>query len=207
MPYKVLTIRCLAILLILSLCACFTACQKTNAAGQPTLGTPAADTFDNDDLFAIMDEAGDLLLRGSYTIEDPSEFVEYFFKCNAKTLGDCLESKGNTISIQYSSKHENIQTKLQYGIFLHLICSRYPDAVCEADFSYTAARNLPYLAYVFFYPGYKEAGYKTPLDACMDIYKALENSKDNAFYIHMGDFFVIREGRLDKGVVIYNHNG
>lgn len=161
-----------------------------------------ADVFDKDDLFAIMDEAGELLHRGSYTIENPSSFVQYFFSTNRKILVDCYSTKGEAIIINYSKDRSDRETVLQYGIFLHLVCSRYPDAICDADYTYTFETNRPYFAYLFFYPNYKEAGYKTALDACKAIDESQKNIGDNAFYIHMGTYYEILEGRL-SGAIIY----
>jgi len=161
--------------------------------------------FDNDDLFAIMDEAGELLHRGSYTIENPSRFVQYFFSTNRKILVDCYSTKGEAIIINYSKDRSDRETVLQYGIFLHLVCSRYPDAICDADYTYTFETNRPYFALLFLFPDYKQAGYKTPLEACVDIYMT-GKVQDNAFYIDMASYFEIFEGHFSRGGTVYKYN-
>lgn len=206
MMRKNLITRVLAILLILTMCTGFAACQRINAASQPTLGTsPEADTFDKDDLLAMMDEAGKLLHRGSYTIENPSSYVQYFFRVNKKILVDCYNTKGETITINYSKDRSDRGTVLQYGIFLHLVCSRYPDAICDADYTYTFETNRPYFALLFLFPDYKQAGYKTPLEACADIYTT-GKVQDNAFYIDMSSYFEIFEGHFSRGETVYKYN-
>lgn len=200
----------LAVLLLLTVCTCMAACQRTDVVGQPITAVSAPEdvgVFDNDDLFNIMDEAEKLLLEGSYVIENPSEYVQYFFKSNRQILVNCFDEKEDAIVISYSEDKSDRKIALKYGIFLHLICSRYPDAVCKEDYNYVPYKtNRTFSAYVFFYPAYKEDGFETPLDACKFIADALENSKDNAFYLHMGDFFMIFEGRLDYGTVIYDYD-
>ncbi len=201
------TTKFLALVLVIILCTGLSACQIIHAAEQPVVAPVDDGVFDNDDLFAVMDEAESLLQNGSYIIESPSEYVQYFFNENEQILVNCFERKDTSIIISYSADRADRQTVLTYGIFLHLICSRYPDAVCKADYKYIPGKtNRTFSAYVFFYPGYKQDGFETPLDACKHIAKAIENSKDNAFYIHMGDNFRILERRKDYGTLIYNYD-
>lgn len=151
------------------------------------------DVFDNDDLLAIISEAKELLVGQKYTIENPSSYVQFFFRSNDQLLASCVETQENDIVLSASGATSKQQAVLEFGAFLHLVCSRYPDAVCSADYSYTADTNRPYFPYMFFFPDYKAAGYETALDACKAIAETSGKTEDNAFYIHMTDHYEILE--------------
>ena len=210
MKYKNGFFQILCLLLVLGLGAGIAGC-KASAGSEQGAGTAAPSTtatlgvaddgvFDNKDLFALMDEAEELLLRGEYTVQSKSGFVRsYFKKCDDTAKG------GLTItaeSIIVAKQTDKINETLQYGVFMDLVCSRYPDAICEADYAYTAGTNSPFRPYIFFCPGYKEAGFATALDCCKAIDTQQIKPMDNAFYIRYDSIPLIREFYM-SGTRIY----
>ena len=188
----------LAVVLLAAIFVLLTGCQASLVHNAPStdisLSSVDIGIFDEVDLLSIMDEAETMLLNGKTTITNPSMYVKFFFSHNAEILSDCTIQDKGTITINYSKSLAERKTVLQYGLFLHLLTSRYPDCICEVDYAYDPMNmNRVYDAFMFFYPDYNKAGYSTVLDC----YKAIESnsmkSPDNSFYISFNDFFQIFE--------------
>ena len=182
--------KTLAVLVFITIC--FSGCHASLPMDNPSVSLSTADNgiFDENDLLAIMDEAGEMLLNGKVTIKDPSYFVRHFFNWNRQILVNCYSTEDNVITIDYSSDLADRQTVLQYGIFLHLVTTRYPDCVCEVDYAYDAINmNRNYWPVMFFYPDYQ----KTEYASVLDYYKAIESGvlpkAENSFYIFFNDSF------------------
>lgn len=203
----------LCLLLILGLGAGIAGC-KASAGSQQGAGTAAPSTaatlgiaddgvFDNKDLFALMDEAEELLRQGKYTVQSDNLFVKAYFTKNSGISKTGITATGSAIVVELTRDAESNLEALRYGVFLDLVCSRYPDAICEADYSHTTGTNRPYMPYIFFCPGYKEAGFATALDCCKAIDWAEIKPMDNAFYLGYGSSPEILEFQLGNGVKIY----
>lgn len=184
--------RFITIALIALLSLGLSACQKEDTNPSVTTTpttvpstTAAPDMFTRDDLMAIMDEAGEIFKTGSYTIENPASFVSFFFRVNNQ-LNNYSETTESTILLSYDPNKimfRESKGALQFGIFLHLVCSRYPDAICDSDYTCGPDTNRPYFGKVFFAPDYQKAGYETSLDYCKAIAEGEKVTVGHVFYI------------------------
>jgi hypothetical protein len=155
---------------------------ETTAA--PTTTAPA-DIFDETDLLAILDEAGEILKEnGTVELRDPSYYVRYFFKFNNEILAGCFTQQDDVITVAFSGNDTNQETMLRYGIFLHLLASRYPDRICLIDYDYTPDRNIGFFPILYCYAEYRQAGYDTVLDCYKAVQYAILPPLDNSFYIN-----------------------
>lgn len=171
----------LALLVVLAMV--LSACQeKHESPSSPSTAlttipstTAAADLFTKDDLMAIMDEAAEICETGSYVIENPNEFILHFFNdSNNHHVLRHAEILKERITLSFDpNKIYESKSILQFGIFLDLICSRYPGTFCDADYSYSFLTNRMKFCSIFFAPDYKAYGYASPLD----LYKAFEKNE------------------------------
>lgn len=220
MLHKSKSSQVIALALLVVLAVVLSACQKENAHPSVTTAAPttiptttaAPDLFIGDDLMAIMDEAGEIFKTGSYVIENPNSFISHFFRdYDNKHLLRHAEITENSIMLSYNP--ENIyesKDALQFAIFLDLICTQYPDAFCDSDYTYTFATSRQRICSIFFAPDYESYGYSTPLD----LYKAFEKNEAvaerNCFEIYYNSSLIIKIWSSYKGqnssYIIYDGN-
>ena len=162
------------------------------------------DSFDNSDMAALKQEAAIMMHQEPLVFESPSRYVRSYFTVCSQFNSNYLTWEKDRLTLNYMPTSTEGKDALEYGIFLHLLCSRYFEAICESDYDYVPGMSSLYNAELFFCPGYKEAGYETVLDCCIAIDKKTAQNVSNAYYIRFDSPSVIRRVSLENGEIVYN---
>ena len=190
-------ISILLVTLVLISAGCKTAEQSSpSASAETTVPSTTEDDgiFDEDDLLALLDEAGTILAtEDTLVMLHTSVYVRWFININREILQGFYIWEDDTITLTCVKEDSDRREIMKYGVFLYLLTERYPDCVCDFDYRYTSMSNLPKDPIMFFFPNYKEQGYDTVLDCLKAIDSGDIDRQDNSFYILVDDTFWILE--------------